>query len=300
MKRFLQAISVKLKLYIHGAMRVGKKAVSLMQRIQLLLVLIYFFTFLGFYIFTGQLGAGLLLFLAGGLLSIVMSLQHRVNFLREWSVLLMIAVSYESLRFLYLATSERFGVANIYAIDRALWGINLTGTLQSLANSNALTPIMTLVYSLHIPLVIIFAFVFWAGKRSFFSLYVTSISICTYIAFLFFLFIPSAPPWYAGIAQNMLSGNNGVSGTYHSLSSIVESDPLAAFPSLHAAYVVTLTLVLFKINRRYGLLFTPVALAVLFSTIYLGQHYVVDLLAGSAIAIISVYVAERIGNVVKL
>src|SRR5579875_2141236 len=167
MKRFLQAISVKLKLYIHGAMRVGKKAVSLMQRIQLLLVLIY--------IFTGQLGAGLLLFLAGGLLSIVMSLQHRVNFLREWSVLLMIAVSYESLRFLYLATSERFGVANIYAIDRALWGINLTGTLQSLANSNALTPIMTLVYSLHIPLVIIFAFVFWAGKRSFFSLYVTSI-----------------------------------------------------------------------------------------------------------------------------
>jgi len=271
----------------------------LMQRIQLLLSLLYFFTFLGFYVFTGQLGIGFVFFLAGGLLAIFMSLQHKVNFLKEWSVLLMIAVSYESLRFLYLPVSERFGVANIYAIDRALWGFNLTGTLQNLVNSSGLTTVMTVVYSLHIPLVIIFAFIFWAWRRSSFTLYVISISICTYIAFLFFVFIPSAPPWYAGIAQNLLSGNNGVSGTYHSLSSIVESDPLAAFPSLHAAYVVTLTLVLFKINGKYGLLFTPLALAVLFSTIYLGQHYVIDLLAGSAFAIISIYAAERIEKMSK-
>jgi len=242
----------------------------------------------------GNLGFGFDFFLAAGLLAIALSLQRKVNFLREWSIFLIIAVSYESLRFLYIPLSVRFGVADIYPVDKSIWGINLTGTLQELAKSSVLTSFMTLVYSLHIPLVIIFAVIFWLRKRGSFSFYATSISICTYIAFLFFLVIPSAPPWYSGIAQNLLSGNSSISSTYHSLSNIVESDPLAAFPSLHAAYIVTLTFVLLKINRKYGLLFVPVALAVLLSTIYLGQHYAIDLIAGAALAVISIHIAERL------
>jgi len=268
--------------------------VEIFRRIQFWLTLIYFFTFLSFYLLIGNLGFGFDFFLAAGLLAIALSLQRKVNFLREWSIFLIIAVSYESLRFLYIPLSVRFGVADIYPVDKSIWGINLTGTLQELAKSSVLTSFMTLVYSLHIPLVIIFAVIFWLRKRGSFSFYATSISICTYIAFLFFLVIPSAPPWYSGIAQNLLSGNSSISSTYHSLSNIVESDPLAAFPSLHAAYIVTLTFVLLKINRKYGLLFVPVALAVLLSTIYLGQHYAIDLIAGAALAVISIHIAERL------
>ncbi|MEM3638033.1 MAG: phosphatase PAP2 family protein [Conexivisphaerales archaeon] len=258
------------------------------------IVLAYFLTLSAFFAFSGQLNEGFFFFLAGSIIALALSYQRRVVFLNEWSVFLVIAVSYEGLRYLYQPLSQRFGITDIFVLDKMLWGFNLTGTLQEAAKSSILTPVMTLAYSLHIPLVIIFAFIFWMYRRDLFRLYVTAVSICTYVAFLFFLIMPSAPPWWTGVAENLLAG--GAAATYHSLSNIFESDPLAAFPSLHAAYVMLSTLILMKVGKKYGFAFVFVALAVLFSTLYLGQHFLIDLIAGTLLAFSSFFLAERLNQ----
>ena len=73
----------------------------------------------------------------------------------------------------------------------------------------------------------------------------------------------------------------------------MESDVVAAFPSLHAAYVTLFSIFMFKLGRKYGFASLPIAGGVYFSIIYLGQHFLVDLLGGIAYAGISVYAVER-------
>jgi membrane-associated phospholipid phosphatase len=73
-----------------------------------------------------------------------------------------------------------------------------------------------------------------------------------------------------------------------------ESDIVAAFPSLHAAYATLFSIFMFKLGRKYGLASLPIAGGVYFSIIYLGQHFLVDLLGGIAYAGISVYAVEKV------
>src|SRR4029077_3837047 len=51
-----------------------------------------------------------------------------------------------------------------------------------------------------------------------------------------------------------------------------------------------------KLRPRYGLISIPITITigVLFSTVYLGQHYLVDLAAGAAVAILAILASTRI------
>jgi membrane-associated phospholipid phosphatase len=73
-----------------------------------------------------------------------------------------------------------------------------------------------------------------------------------------------------------------------------ESDKVAAFPSLHAAYATLFSIFMFKLGRKYGLVSLPILGGVYFSIVYLGQHFLVDLLGGVAYASISVYAVDRL------
>ena len=58
----------------------------------------------------------------------------------------------------------------------------------------------------------------------------------------------------------------------------------AAFPSLHAAYPLLAALALWPVARRGALAAFAWSGAVWFSVVYLGQHYVTDVLGGIVFA----------------
>ncbi|OLB68667.1 hypothetical protein AUI06_10285 [archaeon 13_2_20CM_2_52_21] len=47
-------------------------------------------------------------------------------------------------------------------------------------------------------------------------------------------------------------------------------------------------------KRTYALVSVPITVGVLFSTIYLGQHYITDLVAGVAVAATCVLIVTRL------
>ena len=65
----------------------------------------------------------------------------------------------------------------------------------------------------------------------------------------------------------------------------LDADPVAAFPSLHAAYPTLGALALWKMNRRTAYFTVPWCLIVWFSVIFLGEHYAIDVLGGIAVAV---------------
>jgi membrane-associated phospholipid phosphatase len=67
---------------------------------------------------------------------------------------------------------------------------------------------------------------------------------------------------------------------YHSL----EGNPFAAMPSLHFGTSVMAARVLANVGRGPGAFGWAYAAALGFALVYLGEHYVVDLIAGLALA----------------
>jgi membrane-associated phospholipid phosphatase len=119
--------------------------------------------------------------------------------------------------------------------------------------------------------------------------------------------IPTAPPWYAAEGAYELDGvpSAGVAPSAHAeadvrrmmveygehfwrdgwgpLYSVLGGNPLAAMPSLHFATSLMAALLLAEVGPLAGALGFAYAITLGFALVYLGEHYVVDLLAGAAL-----------------
>lgn len=84
--------------------------------------------------------------------------------------------------------------------------------------------------------------------------------------------------------------------SYHQIN----PDPVASFPSLHAGYPFLIFLFALYYFKKKAWWFFPYVLAVWFSIVYLGEHYVVDVIAGALYAFISFLVARKLVNSVNL
>jgi hypothetical protein len=108
--------------------------------------------------------------------------------------------------------------------------------------------------------------------------------------------LPTAPPWYAAQAgelgpatpalRRMMieHGETFWKAAWAPLYDVLGGNPLAAMPSLHFATSVMAAHVLGDAGPVQGALGWTYALSLGFALVYLGEHYVVDLLAGLALA----------------
>jgi membrane-associated phospholipid phosphatase len=109
--------------------------------------------------------------------------------------------------------------------------------------------------------------------------------------------MPTAPPWYAARKGLMADGRTPElrrmmveygehfwGSRWTSLYGVLGGNPLAAMPSLHFATSVTAAHVLAGTGRAAGLVGWAYAATLGVALVYLGEHYVVDLAAGLALA----------------
>jgi membrane-associated phospholipid phosphatase len=109
--------------------------------------------------------------------------------------------------------------------------------------------------------------------------------------------IPTAPPWYAAeqgrfdeqaagsdepIIRRMMVefGEEFWRDAWGPLYSVLGGNPFAAMPSLHFATSVMAAILLAETGPIAGAVGTTYALGIGFALVYLGEHYVADLLAG--------------------
>ncbi len=109
-------------------------------------------------------------------------------------------------------------------------------------------------------------------------------------------FLPTAPPWYAAGADERTGrgagevrrlmveyGEDFWRDGWGSLYSVFGGNPLAAMPSLHFATSVMAALLLAEVGPLAGALGTVYTATLGVALVYLGEHYVVDLLGGAAL-----------------
>jgi membrane-associated phospholipid phosphatase len=104
--------------------------------------------------------------------------------------------------------------------------------------------------------------------------------------------VPTAPPWWAAkerrlppVRRIMTEAGEAVWGrAWGPLYDSLSGNQLAAMPSLHFGTSVMAAHVLSDVGRVPGALGWTYAATLGFALVYLGEHYVVDLLAGFALA----------------
>lgn len=108
--------------------------------------------------------------------------------------------------------------------------------------------------------------------------------------------VPTAPPWYAAAQPTPRHGELPVRRMmveygeffwrdgWGPLYSVLGGNPLAAMPSLHFATSVMAAALLRRVGPVAGALGWSYAATLGFALVYLGEHYVTDLLAGAALS----------------
>ena len=235
-------------------------------------------------------------------------------FLRDWVPVVMLIAGYEFMRKLagqLVAEQDRYvHVWELIDADRALFGGQLpTLWLQDRfydpGRVHWYDYAVLLFYSLHFVFPLAFAFMLWLSRKERFWQFSLAFLLMTYAAFAFFLYYPAAPPWFAdrygyidGVEWPAAQAFRAmVPQQYNNFDTFkiwddVSGNPVAAMPSLHAAFPWLVLLFAVKFYGRRGVLFLPYSPLLWFSIVYLGHHWVVDVIAGVAWATVCFVVIQ--------
>ena len=157
------------------------------------------------------------------------------------------------------------------------------------------------LYMLHFVVPLLVAVLIWRTRPQQYWRFVWSFILLSYAGFLTYLAFPAAPPWMA--AQNgyiphieKLSTDIWWAFGVHNFPTLYEKfapNPVAAVPSLHAAYPTMIVLFIWQLyGRRWGLLALFYALSVWVGVVYMGEHYVFDVLLGITYAVVSFFTVQ--------
>jgi len=133
-------------------------------------------------------------------------------------------------------------------------------------------------------------------------------AVCFDLGCVVYWVVPTAPPWYAGANGTMPpvrrimeeAGKRFWRGLWHPLYHSLQGNPFAAMPSLHFGTSVMAARVLSQVGRGHAVAGWAYALTLGFGLVYLGEHYVVDLLAGLALAEGIWRVAPRVEPAIRM
>jgi hypothetical protein len=229
-------------------------------------------------------------------------------FLRDWIPFVALFFAYELMR----GYADKFGlpihVTDVISAEKlvGLGGLP-TVWLQGLFHSGPasspdnLAAISVVFYFLHFPLPLAIGFLLWIHHRRDYYDFVAALIVLSMAAFVTYLLLPVAPPWWAdkygyesGILHLRDNGFQGLANLFgfgqylysYSLYSISSND-VAAFPSLHAAYPFLAFLFARRSFGRAGWLMLAYTCCVWFAIVYLGEHWVVDIIGGVAYAVVA-------------
>lgn len=128
-----------------------------------------------------------------------------------------------------------------------------------------------------------------------FNLSLFLIMFCFYLSFVGYIFLPALGPRFTldSLQRGSLDGGFITDFFQKTLNSL-EGIKRDAFPSAHTAISLVVLCLSFRFRRRSFFIYLPLVAALIFSTVYLRYHYVVDVIAGFLLALIVFFLGEKI------
>jgi membrane-associated phospholipid phosphatase len=220
--------------------------------------------------------------------------RRLVRFLCDFSPIFFVVVTYELLGGIipYLRPE----------VDNLLMKIdlNLFGTHPTLWLERFLVPwlidILAMVYASYyfIPVILI-VILYVRGAEAEFSVTIFTLLLGYYLSFVGYITMPTIGPRFtlASLYEVPLRGGVVADSLIHILNAI-EGNKQDCFPSGHTQMTLISLWFAFKYRRPLFWIYLPVSVVLIFSTVYLRYHYVIDIAAGFAFAGVTLLLGPKL------
>ncbi len=228
-----------------------------------------------------------------GLLGFAVLTARGIKFLRDWTPFLVLTIGYLALPGLAPGLLQRAHVGFPIMVDRwvghgQLITLRLQGVLWDDHHMHWYDDLAAALYLLHFVVPLILAYFFWMWRRPLYVRFVRTYLVLMYAGFTVYLIYPMAPPWWASDLGRVphvapilsLVHWHGIGNPVGILTGTFHPDPVAAMPSMHAAFSMLVFLVLWYLWPRFGWIAVLYPLAMATTVIYTGDHYIVDVMVG--------------------
>ena len=235
-------------------------------------------------------------------------------FVRDWGVFLLVLILWQQTEGVAAWAGFPLRLRGLIAVDRAIASPLLHGALPQVWLQHHLYHrghwqwydlVSWGVYALHFPEPLLVGFAIWLRDRALFQRFSLAFLTLAALAFVGYIVYPAVPPWLAGrhhyraipLVANIFNDFN-----YYALQKgLGQSDKslitmhynlTAAMPSLHAAFPILSALYLRQTFGRRGLVMLVYAAVMCFAVVYMGEHWIIDIVVGIGCALVAYLAVE--------
>lgn len=210
-----------------------------------------------------------------------------IRLLHAFYPVLFIPIVFDSLADLLPWASPIEQDSLLIQLDRSLLGTDPTVWLERFIHPG-LTELLTWAYASYyfLPVILMVA-LYWRGQSEGFDRAVFGVVLGFYLSYLGYFLVPAVGPRFTlthlqGVELSGVFLADSIRDTLNYLERFKQD----AFPSGHTAVVVLVLYYAWQYVRGLFWVLLPVVVALIFSTVYLRYHYVVDVLAGILLAVL--------------
>ena len=173
----------------------------------------------------------------------------------------------------------------LVAIDARFFGPLVAAWTHAGGRPDWLTDAASLAYASYYVLPIACAAILWRRRRlAEFDRLVFSMAAVLLASYAAYFIAPAAGPRVPQAHAQAQLGGGAISAALRAFLRSCERNELDAFPSGHTATSLVFLFQAWPMFRRQRFLLAAAVAAIVFSTVYLSLHYVIDVVAGAALA----------------
>ncbi|MCK9290374.1 MAG: phosphatase PAP2 family protein [Bacteroidales bacterium] len=269
--------------------------------VNLMLVLVY----LGWILRMGPIRSDHFFFISFYLLLFYGNEKTR-KFILGFSIFMVYWIAYDSMRILPNYKISPVHIQEPYLLEKSLFGISLKGVVYTpneylaIVHTAFLDVVTGLFYLNWVPIPLAFGIYLYYKNKHLFTHYSLVFLLANLLGFVIYYLYPAAPPWYVDLygfdLYTNVQGNSAGLARFDAITGVPvfaslynkNANVLAAIPSLHAAYPVIV--LYYGLQKKLGwvnVLFVLFMLGIWFSAVYSGHHYVIDVLLGALVALVT-------------
>jgi membrane-associated phospholipid phosphatase len=166
--------------------------------------------------------------------------------------------------------------------------------MQAALRSPLLDRVMVVFHGSHFLFFLMFGLVVWHTGRAQFRQFARSFTLVMAVGLVCYFLFPTAPPFIAAEQLDALHQIRRIAVETYTryipeIYGSFDTNPVAAMPSLHVAFPAVCLLLSYRLFSKLitGLIGLYTAI-ICFAVLYLGEHYLVDVIAGLLLAVGSV------------
>lgn len=212
-------------------------------------------------------------------------------FMRHWFVLAYLPLCYKGSPYLITALRLHAVDFRLASWDMAMWKNDPVFWLSSFQNPGVVE-LLQVVYTMFIPGVVALGILLWLNRPKAEFRYGTFLISATFlISYLGYLLLPARGPRFTVYAIEHPLQGLWTFPLFQRLLDVLEGTQYDCFPSGHVAVVIVGAYLARQISPLAFRTFAVFAALITISTIYLRYHYVIDVIAGMALAILVIAMA---------